>query len=72
MGLENSPAESQRFMEECLVDYRYSFCAPYLDDVIFYSKSIEEHVFHLEIVPSRLREKESNYDQRSVTCFRKR
>ena len=43
-GLKNAPGEFQRFMEDCLHNFRDDFCEPYLDDVIVYSKSIKELV----------------------------
>ena len=42
--LKNTPGEFQRFMEDCLRDFRDDFCEPYLDDVIVYSKSFKELV----------------------------
>ena len=57
MELRNAPAEFQRFMEHCLADYRDEFSAPYLDDVIIYSKSFEDHVEHVRKVLRRLKEK---------------
>ena len=57
MGVKNAPAEFQRFMEHCLEDYRDKFCAPYLDDVIIYSKCFEDHVEHVRKVLRHLKEK---------------
>ena len=71
MGLKSSPAELQRFMEECLGDYRDSFCAPYLDDIIFYSKSFEEHVLRLGKVLCRLREKGVKLQPEKYRLFQK-
>ena len=56
MGLKNSPAEFQRYMESCLGDFRDEFCTPYHDDVIIYSKSFDEYAEHVRKVLKRLKE----------------
>ena len=55
-GLKNTPSEFQRYMETILHDYRDEFCIPYLEDVIVYSRTFDEHVEHMRQVIQRLQE----------------
>lgn len=55
-GLTNSPSEYQRIMQECLGDYHLKICFIYLDDLIIFSSSFEEHLERLELILTRLEE----------------
>jgi hypothetical protein len=55
-GLTNSPASFQRWMNEVLSDYLDVFCIAYLDDILIYSDSLEEHQWHVRQVLQRLKE----------------
>ncbi|HRP36576.1 MAG TPA: reverse transcriptase domain-containing protein [Candidatus Dojkabacteria bacterium] len=57
MGLSNSPATFQRAMEEALGELRYKSCMVFIDDIIIYSKSFQEHLQHLEEVLCKLASK---------------
>ena len=53
-GLTNAPATFQRLMENCLGDLHLRSCIIYLDDIIIYSKTPEEHVQRLGQVFEKL------------------
>ena len=49
-GLTNAPATFQCLMETCLDDLHLNWCIIYLDDIIVFSKTPEEHVERLAAV----------------------
>ena len=49
-GLTNTPATFQCLMQNCLGDLHLNWCIIYLDDIIVYSKTLEEHLERLEAV----------------------
>jgi len=49
-GLRNAPATFQRAMDMLLAGVRWQICLVYLDDVIGFSRSPEEHLQHLDEV----------------------
>ena len=55
-GLCNAPAMFQRLMQNCLGELNMTYCLIYLDDVIVFSKTEEEHLHHLHIVFEHFRE----------------
>jgi hypothetical protein len=55
-GLCNAPATFQRMMERVLSGLTGECCAVYFDDVLIYSRNIEEHKVHVSLVLKRLRE----------------
>ena len=42
--LMNAPTNFQRFMEQCLGELSNKVAIPYLDDIIVFSRTFEEHV----------------------------
>ena len=55
-GLMNAPPVFQRYMNECLVGLRDVICIPYIDDVLVYSKSFNDHLADVDSVLQRLGE----------------
>ena len=49
-GLYNGPADYQRFINNNFIDMLNLFVSIYLDDILIYSDTYEEHVKHLEVV----------------------
>ena len=55
-GLTNAPATFQRLMNHILRSVIRKFALVYLDDVIIYSTSIEQHIKRIDIVLGLLQE----------------
>jgi hypothetical protein len=49
-GLTNAPADFQRFINDVLHPFLDIFCTAYLDDILIYSNSLQEHRVHVEQV----------------------
>ena len=49
-GLTNGPPIFQRIMQSVLSPYLWLFCLVYIDDIVVYSTSYEEHIEHLDHV----------------------
>ena len=52
-GLNNAPATFQRLMDLLLSGLKCNTCLVYLDDVIIFGHTFEEHLFHLKEVFER-------------------
>ena len=53
-GLTNAPATFQRLMESCLGGLHLIWCIIYLDDIIVFSCTQEEHLYRLKAVFNKL------------------
>ncbi|KAI2647070.1 Transposon Tf2-6 polyprotein [Labeo rohita] len=53
-GLCNSPSVFQQFISDVLRDILGRWCYAYLDDILVYSKTLEEHTQHVRAVLRRL------------------
>jgi hypothetical protein len=55
-GLTNAPVFFMNLMNSVFLDYLDKFVVVFIDDILIYSQSEEEHVDHLKMVLQRLRE----------------
>ena len=55
-GLCNAPPTFQRLMLNCLGELNLTYCLIYLDDVIVFSHTKEEHLERMRVIFDRLRE----------------
>ena len=67
-GLTNAPATFQRLMDKVLKDVLYKFALVYLDDIIVFSRTMDEHMAHLEIVFNLLAEAGLKLKTKKIYC----
>ena len=68
-GLAQAPAHFQKLINEVLTDC--NFTMGYLDDIIIFSKTEEEHLEHLETIFNRLREAGLKLKLQKCSFFKK-
>lgn len=61
-GLCNAPGTFQNYINEAVRDYLDHFCTAYLDDILVYSDTEEQHTEHVLKVLRRLRERNLQLD----------
>ncbi|KAG0158309.1 hypothetical protein PDIDSM_5822 [Penicillium digitatum] len=57
-GLTNAPATFQRFIIKAIEEYLDLFVIVYLDDILVFSETLEEHIEHNKLVLQKMREAE--------------
>ena len=55
-GLTNAPATGQQFINDTLREYLDVFCSAYIDDILIYSETKEDHTRHVRAVLQKLAE----------------
>ena len=67
MGISNAPPAFQRFINQTLANLRDKVCVAYLDDILIFARTFEEHVHNLRLVLQRL--KSRGIKLRADKCF---
>ena len=55
-GLTNAPATSQRALDIVLTKFKWKSCLVYIDDIIIFSKTVEDHIRHVDEILTTLTE----------------
>ena len=71
MGYLNAPAVFQRFINHILHPH-FAYCRAYLDDIVIFSRTKEEHVKHLNAVLQTLKENQISLKPKKCKWFRKK
>ena len=71
-GLTNAPATFQRLMESCLGDLYLNWCIIYLDDIIVFSETPQEHIKRLHGVFQKLASAGLNLKPSKCEFFKKK
>ncbi|GFX33509.1 transposon Ty3-I Gag-Pol polyprotein [Trichonephila clavipes] len=68
-GLCNAPATFERMMDNLLRNFKWTMCLCYLDDIIVFSETFEDHLIRLRLVLKCLQEAGLKLNsKRSVFC----
>ncbi|MES9884855.1 MAG: reverse transcriptase domain-containing protein [Sedimenticola sp.] len=65
-GLKNAPSAYQRCMSQLFQKFNFKFLLVYIDDILIYSKSFDEHIQHLELVFATIQK--ANVKLRASKC----
>ena len=71
-GLCNVAATFQRLMKNCLGELNLTYCLIYLDDIVVFSHTTEEHLHHLCVVFDWFREHNLKLKLSEMQLFEKR
>ena len=69
MGFRNSPAIQQRRLKNALRPFLGKFCHVYLDDIIFWSNNLSEHIRNVNLILSVLRAAGVFINPKKTTLF---
>jgi hypothetical protein len=70
-GLANAPATFQAYINQALQGYLDTICVVYLDDILIYSTSYEQHIVDVRMVLERLRKWQLYANPLKCTFFAK-
>lgn len=70
-GLHSAPATFQRFLDLLITQNFEDYAVAYLDDIIVFSESFEDHVIHLQSVLSKLAEANLQINKEKSTFCQK-
>lgn len=68
-GLTNSPATNQRMIEDCLGNYNLNICCVFIDDIIIFDRTFEEHLGNLGLIMERIRQANLKLSLKKCSLF---